>query len=208
MSAILAMLASSSSDGSGAAFLVLVLVGSLVFAWIVGIAQIAGTPEEGFATGTRTTWLLLVIFTGLIGLVAYVLVGRNRGSWASNRHRVLIDPSDNMYWCTDCDFASYEMKDVRAHGISSLSPITRGRRPTLEGEDASSSPPAMPLGEDAVGSGETVTSPDQDTEASGRTSTAPIPETKTCPDCAEEVRPAARKCRFCGYMFEDASVGS
>ena len=26
---------------------------------------------------------------------------------------------------------------------------------------------------------------------------------KTCPDCAEEVRVAARKCRFCGYAFEE-----
>jgi hypothetical protein len=27
------------------------------------------------------------------------------------------------------------------------------------------------------------------------------PELKTCPDCAEEVKFAARKCRFCGYEF-------
>lgn len=26
--------------------------------------------------------------------------------------------------------------------------------------------------------------------------------TKTCPDCAEEVRAAAKVCRFCGYRFE------
>jgi hypothetical protein len=32
--------------------------------------------------------------------------------------------------------------------------------------------------------------------------TPPLPETKTCPDCAEEVRFAARKCRFCGFRFE------
>ncbi len=28
-------------------------------------------------------------------------------------------------------------------------------------------------------------------------------ETKTCPDCAESVKRAARKCRYCGHIFED-----
>lgn len=31
------------------------------------------------------------------------------------------------------------------------------------------------------------------------------PDFKTCPDCAEQVRYAARKCRFCGYSFEQAT---
>jgi predicted amidophosphoribosyltransferase len=26
--------------------------------------------------------------------------------------------------------------------------------------------------------------------------------TKLCPDCAEEVKAAARVCRFCGFRFE------
>ena len=35
--------------------------------------------------------------------------------------------------------------------------------------------------------------------------TAATPEFKTCPGCAEEVRFAARKCRFCGYMFVESA---
>jgi len=29
------------------------------------------------------------------------------------------------------------------------------------------------------------------------------PEVKVCPECAEEVKPAARVCRFCGFRFVD-----
>lgn len=39
----------------------------------------------------------------------------------------------------------------------------------------------------------------------GQPAGAGLPETKTCPRCAEEVRAAARVCRFCGHEFDQLS---
>ncbi len=44
------------------------------------------------------------------------------------------------------------------------------------------------------------------TGASDNTTAEPITESKICPDCAEEVKAAARVCRFCGHRFEEAPV--
>ena len=35
-----------------------------------------------------------------------------------------------------------------------------------------------------------------------------MPDTKVCPDCAETVLAAARKCRFCGYRFDQPRPGA
>ncbi len=33
------------------------------------------------------------------------------------------------------------------------------------------------------------------------------PDLKACPDCAERVRSAARKCRYCAYRFDGTELG-
>ncbi len=38
--------------------------------------------------------------------------------------------------------------------------------------------------------------------------TVPDPQTKVCPQCAEEVKAAARICRFCGYQFDPLAAGT
>jgi hypothetical protein len=43
---------------------------------------------------------------------------------------------------------------------------------------------------------------DGELEASARELEAGPEDLKTCPDCGEQVKAAARKCRFCGYRFE------
>jgi hypothetical protein len=191
MGAIEAMLADSSSGSSGLALVVVVLAGSLIFAWIVGIAEIAGRPENEFATGTRTTWLLLVIFTGIIGLVAYVFVGKKREApalvaptRAAKYHTVGWDETRRLWVCSERGCGLTFDKETQANLHRKLTGT--GSVPVAPSRSA---PPPAPA----------ITSPPEEM-------TPATPEFKTCPDCAEQVRFAARKCRFCGYMFEDASA--
>jgi hypothetical protein len=90
-----------------------------------------------------------------------------------------------MYWCKDFDLSSRDIADADAHS----------------GKRAEGAEPATPIPPPAS----TIAYPAVAPQPSP-TLTATTPEFKTCPDCADQIRFAARKCRFCGYMFESAEV--
>lgn len=174
-------------------FLVLVFIGAYLFGWIAGIAEISSTPEDGFATGTRVTWLLLVIFTGLLGLVVYVLVGKKRTPAITGGHRVAWKMPDDDYSCQEpgCGFRTASREAGRAHTMATVGAAAGAVEgaaivPTLVFDaNVAATPPAAGA-----------------TEIPGPTAN---PESKICPDCAEEIRAAARKCRFCGYLYPEAT---
>jgi hypothetical protein len=103
--------------------------------------------------------------------------------------------NDGYYWCRDCSFESKDVAAIHEHrgvlrigttAVTNNSDLTYGLAPPTQPSVASPASSAI----------------------SRRTPTPQRsePEFKTCPDCAEQVRYAARKCRFCGFEFEAASI--
>jgi hypothetical protein len=99
-----------------------------------------------------------VILTGILGLIAYVLVGKKRGGSQSAGGGAGTESQDSLTQA----IADYKPKSA------SIPPAPNNE---LGSEPATTFTPA---------------------------SAPAASEFKPCPDCAEEVRFAARKCRFCG----------
>jgi Uncharacterised protein family UPF0547 len=114
-------------------------------------------------------------------------------------HEVRWSPVSGAVCVTEgCGFQSMSREMGRAHRIETGATAEDGPSGPLATSLASSG--SSPSTAASIGASSLVTS---------RSPTAPAsasPEFKTCPDCAEEIRAAARKCRFCGYMFESADV--
>jgi hypothetical protein len=98
----------------------------------------------------------------------------------------------------DCDFWSNDRGPARAHRIQT------GAVPAASASFGSSVGKVQSVPNHAVGFDTAPpATPVQPHESPSRA----IAEWKTCPDCAEDVRAAARKCRFCGYQFEAREAG-
>lgn len=97
-------------------------------------------------------------------------------------HWVQQDHGDGVFFCIEegCDFETTDEATVQAHRAPQLQPLNQA-----------SSSNDFGFGDDVA-----ATAQAQASEPSGDGAF------KTCPDCAEQVRTAARKCRFCGYRFD------
>jgi hypothetical protein len=60
------------------AFAILVIIGLAAFAlWVWAIVDVVKVPDDSmFKAGTKLVWVLVVVITGVVGAIIYLLVGR------------------------------------------------------------------------------------------------------------------------------------
>ena len=168
--------------------------------WSVTLLDVLRVPDDTeFQSGSKSLWVVVLILTGVIGAIIYRLAGQPVYLTAipisqvdpDRGHKVyLVDGASYVCAADDCEFESTTLLAAKSHesGV----------------QHQQSSPVKPPVGQGpSLASVPSKPSPVPDMISDRAAAT---PESKTCPDCAEEVRYAARKCRFCGFQFEVASV--
>jgi hypothetical protein len=203
-------------DGAG----VLVIVGCIAVITIGSLIDVLTMPADArYRSGSKAIWTVAILLTGFFGAVLYLFAGRPQV--AERRHKIYLDKRLNLYWCDSCSFTAKDKKSASLHAsiqVGSRPQVihdvlvddTEARRPlfSCEGCDFESDDLRVAL---AHHQGTSLTESDDDADAAPALAMAPPPTStgfKTCPDCAEEVRFAARKCRFCGYLFSDAAASA
>jgi hypothetical protein len=133
-----------------------------------------------------------VLAIGLAVLLPCVYFAEKGGNPAlTGGHDVRYDAKNNSWTCGEsgCGWSGISRGGARAHRISTGATV------------ATSVPTSSSSGSSAPSAPVQLQPPALSSAPADRQ-----PEFKTCPDCAEEIRFAARKCRFCGYVF-DSSEG-
>ena len=78
--------------GNGLLVLIFLAIGIAAFAfWIWAIVDVVKVPDDSmFKAGNRLIWVLVIVLTGLIGAIIYLVVGRPEPSGPT---RTPIDPN-------------------------------------------------------------------------------------------------------------------
>jgi hypothetical protein len=143
----------------------------------------------------------------IFGLIALVIFGYFAEKSSSRPplfggHYVTRDASSGLFKCRHegCDFKSSYRDVAREHRIATGAVLAKGSATLPLTRAAAPAPIAgNSYGFDSLG---------QRTDQIPSAQATASPGLKACPDCAEEVRAAARKCRFCGYLFSEVSAES
>jgi hypothetical protein len=175
---------------------------ALALTYLTAAGASGGVPaslSECVGIGSLSHWLsreceaalvprLFIVGIGLIPtLLLFYFAGKGVDRGPSLRrtgyHRLMVDEDEDepaLYWCVDCEFESEDVEEANGHSERRLGsePTPAPPRPQQQGLGSAAPTKAKPT--TVTGSG----------------------VFKSCPDCAEEIRTAARKCRFCGYRFE------
>jgi hypothetical protein len=111
---------------------------------------------------------------------------QGRSARGGEGHEMTVLPN-GLFRCDACSYTTFVPDQAESHETGVVKDATGTS--SMVGPLATVDPPR----------------PDIPVALSGSATPSPA-EFKTCPDCAEEVRAAARKCRFCGYAFSDVSA--
>ena len=80
-----------SSDAPGIAILFILGLAAFAF-WIWAIVDVVKVPDDSmFKAGSKLVWVLVIVLTGVIGAVIYLVVGR---AAPGNRGTRLSPPAD------------------------------------------------------------------------------------------------------------------
>jgi Uncharacterised protein family UPF0547/Phospholipase_D-nuclease N-terminal len=173
MNALTLVAQTSSSDGGATAMTVTIILIGCVVAWVWALVDALLVPDDSlYRAGSKVMWTCLIVFLGVIGALIYAAAGAP----TSQKRNVYQEVRTRKARGQSLDGLAHAIgHDVLIDPQDNVSPVSKITYP------GSVSPPAP------------VVAPPPAPAA---------PEFKACPDCAEEIRFAALKCRFCGYMFD------
>lgn len=66
-----------SSDGSAVIFVFLAVALASFVIWIWALVDVVKVPDDSmFRAGSKLVWVLVIVFTGVVGAIIYLVVGR------------------------------------------------------------------------------------------------------------------------------------